>query len=104
MYPRPKGVPALLETRPTLPIGCAHRGGHPSALYGFAAKPRRFVSSPVRVTIADAGELRGFAPRADKGAVPEAPPLRSVRPPRSFLVLATPILAEGHRLHAQPAF
>lgn len=68
------------------------------ALYGLAVKSIVFA----RVTIVDAKELRGFAPRADKGAVPEAPSLRSVRPPRFFLVLATPILAEGHRLHAQP--
>lgn len=49
----------------------------------------------MRVTITDAQELRGFAPRADKGAVREAPQLRSVRPPRFPLSLLTPFSPKG---------
>jgi hypothetical protein len=34
-----------------------------------------------RITVSG-GKVGGFAPGADKGAVPEAPRLRLVRPPR----------------------
>jgi hypothetical protein len=41
------------------------------------------------------GGFRGFAPGADKGAVPEAPRLSACAPAAPILARATPILAEG---------